>query len=323
MNICQKETTMTNLKIQAYLKLLVFFISFIYSFSLEANKIIGITQIVDHPSLNAIREGVLDQLAQEGFIEGSNLTIIFENAQGNPSLAAQIAQKFSSLPLDAIIPISTPSAQTMIKQVKKTPIIFAAITDPLGAKIISSLKHPGGNVTGVADTPPLEEQLELIERCLPHLKTLGVVYNPGEVNSVVMVEELKKLAHEKHIKILTAASPKSADVQAASKSFIQEVDAIFIGNDNTVVSGLEALVKVCLEANKPLFASDPDSVDRGALAAYAYDQRQMGRQVGKMVAEVLKGKNPGDMPVEKAKNIKFSLNSQTAKKIKITCAIGQ
>src|SRR4029079_12929709 len=106
--------------------------------------------------------------------EGQNLTIIFESAQGNPTMAAQIAQKFASLPLDVIIPISTPSAQTIVHQIKTTPIVFAAITDPLGAKVVSSLKHPGENVTGVTDTPPLLEQLNFMATCVPQLKTLGV-----------------------------------------------------------------------------------------------------------------------------------------------------
>ncbi len=312
---------MTRLKyFQKHLKTAAFFITLAYSSCLYANKIIGITQIVDHPSLNAIREGILKALANEGFVEGKNLTVIFENAQGNPATASQIAKKFAGLSLDTIIPISTPSAKTIVQQVKDTPIVFAAVSDPLAAKIVTSLEHPGGYVTGVADTPPIEEQLNLIETCLPHLKTLGVVYNPGEINIVSFLEKLKEVAKKKHITLLTAAAPKSADVKAASLSLIGRVDAVFIGNDNTVVSGLEALVKVCLDTNKPLFVSDPQSVDRGALAAYAYDQKQIGQQVGEMVAKVLRGKNPGDIPVERATGLKLSLNSQTAAKIKVTCA---
>ena len=311
---------MTLLKnFQNHLKTFTFFISLFCSFSLEASKTIGITQIVDHPSLNAIRKGILEGLAQEGFVEGKDLTVIFENAQGNPTVAAQIAQKFSSLNLDVIVPISTPSAQTIVQQIKKTPIVFAAISDPLSAKVVSSLSHPGGNVTGVTDAPPLQGQLRYIETCIPHIKTLGVVFNPGEVNNVSFLEGLKALAKKKHIKVVTAAAHKSADVQAAAKSLIERVDAIFIGNDNTVVSGLEALIKICLEAHKPLFASDPESVDRGAFAAYAYDQRQMGHQVGKIVARVLKGENPGDIHVERGKDIKLSFNSHTAEKIKVKC----
>ncbi|MBP9692661.1 MAG: ABC transporter substrate-binding protein [Alphaproteobacteria bacterium] len=288
---------------------------------MSTHKTIGITQIVDHPSLNAIREGILDGLAKEGFVQGKDLTVIFETAQGNPTTATQIAQHFAGLSLDAVVPITTPSAQAIVQKIKETPIIFAAISDPLNAKVVTSLDHPGGNVTGVADIPPIEEQLEFIENCIPNLKTLGVVYNPGEVNNVSFLEKLTSVAKKKNIKVVTAAASKSADVQAAANSLVEKVDAIFIGNDNTVVSGLEALVKTCLNAHKPLFVSDPESVDRGALAAYAYDQREIGRQVGKMVAQVLKGKNPGDMPVQRAEGLKLSLNPHTAEQLKITCAL--
>lgn len=315
---------MTHLKLlKQHLKVISLSVALLFPFSsvADANKTIGITQIVDHPSLNAIREGIVEELKHQGFEEGKNLTILFESAQGNPTVAVQIAKKFASLPLDAIVPISTPSAQPVVHQIKTTPIVFAAITDPLGAKIVPSLEHPGGNVTGVTDTPPLVEQLNFMETCLPHLKTLGVIYNPGEANSVAMIETLKPLAAKKNIKVATAAASKSADVQSAARSLVGSVDAVFVGNDNTVVSGLEALVKTCLEVKKPLFVSDPDSVNRGALAAYAYDQRQMGRQVGSMVARVLKGENPGNMSVERATDLNFSLNPKTAEQIKVTCEI--
>lgn len=312
--------------LKRHLKVTVLFLGILLPFSVAIaadTKTIGITQIVEHPSLNAIREGIIAQLKKQGFIEGKNLTVVYESAQGNPTTAVQIAQKFASLPLDVVVPIATPSAQAIVHHIKTTPVVFAAVSDPLSAKIVSSLDHPGGNVTGVTDTPPLAEQLNFIETCIPQLKTLGVVYNPGEANNVAMLEALKPLAKEKNIKILTATASKSADVQAAAKSLVTRVDAIFVGNDNTVVSGLEALVKTCLNEKKPLFVSDPDSVNRGALAAYAYDQRQMGAQVGSMVARVLKGANPGDMPVERATDLKFSLNPETAEHIQVTCKIAR
>ncbi|MBY0502217.1 MAG: ABC transporter substrate-binding protein [Alphaproteobacteria bacterium] len=313
---------MTYLKyLKNHLKTATLLISFCCSTALSAQKTIGITQIVDHPSLNEIRKGIIEGLAHEGFVEGKDITIIFETAQGNSATAVQIAQKFAGLSLDAIIPISTPSAQPIVQQVKKTPIIFAAISDPISAKVVSTLHHPGGNVTGVADIPPLEQQLNFIENCIPHLKTLGIVYNPGETNNVSFLEKLRAVAKKKHIKIVTASASKSADVQAAARSLIADVDAIFIGNDNTVVSGLEPLIKASLEANKPLFVSDPQSVNRGALAAYAYDQYQIGQQVGEMVAQVLRGKNPGDMPVQQPTGLKMSINPHTAEKLKITCSL--
>jgi putative ABC transport system substrate-binding protein len=315
---------MTSLNLfQRYARAIFFCISLLFPTmgSADDHKTIGITQIVEHPSLNAIREGILEELKKQGFQEGKNLTVIYESAQGNPTVASQIATKFQSLPLDVVIPISTPSAQTIVHHIKTIPIVFAAITDPLGAKIVSSLEHPEGNVTGVTDTPPLLEQLNFMANCLPQLKTLGVLYNPGEANSVAMIEALKPLAKTKNITLIPGAASKSSEVQATARSLLEKVDALFVGNDNTVISGLEPLVKITLSTKKPLFVSDPDSVERGALAAYAYDQRDMGRQVGTLVARVLKGEKIKDMPVERATNLKFSLNPKTAALIKVTCKI--
>lgn len=306
--------------LKLYFKIIGLFLIILLPFSViaESMKTIGITQIVEHPSLNAIREGMLEELAKQGFKEGINLTVIFESAHGNPILATQIAQKFASLPLNVVIPISTPSAQAIVHQIKKTPVVFAAITDPLGAKIVSSLDAPGSHVTGVIDRLPLADQLNFMKTCIPHLKTLGVVYNPGEANSVAMVEALKSLAKKKNIIIFTATVSKSSEIQMAAHSLVNRVNSIFVGNDNTVVSALESLVKICLEAKKPLFVSDPNSVNRGALAAYAYDQSQMGRQVGIMVARILKGEDVTDIPVEYAKDLKFFLNHKTAEKLSVT-----
>lgn len=312
---------MTILKnIQSTLKLNFLILSLLYAPGVLAHKTIGITQIVDHPSLNDIRKGIIEELSHAGYREGKNLTIIFENAQGNPSIASQIAHKFQSLPLDAIIPISTPSAQAMVQQIKNTPIIFAAISDPLEAKIVSSLEHPGGNVTGVADIPPVEEQLDFIIQCLPNLKVLGFLYNPGEVNNVIFLKQLEKAAKEKNIKILKASASKTGDIQAAVNSIIEDADALFIGNDNTIVSGLEAVIKVSLNTKKPFFVSDPDSVNRGALAAYAYDQRKIGQQVGRMALEIFNGKNPGDLSVEKPQDLRTYINPRTASLLNVHCS---
>jgi len=321
-NFCQYEKAMTLLeKIQTKLKLSLLLLTLCFISPLSAHKTIGITQIVDHPSLNAIRKGIVDELARGGYQEGKDLTIIYENAQGNPAIAAQIARKFASLSLDAVIPISTPSAQAVVQQVKESPIIFAAISDPLEAKIVPSLKASGGNVTGVADIPPVEDQLDFITKCLPQLKTLGVIYNPGEVNNVSFLERLKEAAKKKDIQIKTAPASKTAEITGAVNGLIDEVEALFIGNDNTIVSGLESIVKVTLKTKKPFFVSDPDSVQRGALAAYAYDQHKIGEQVGRMILKVFKGKSPGKINVEIPEDLKVYFNPRIEKILQVNCSI--
>lgn len=320
-NFCQYEKTMTLLeKIRNILKLSLLLLTFCYTSSLHAHKTIGITQIVDHPSLNAIRNGIVEELARNGYQEGNNLIIIYENAQGNPATAAQIARKFASLSLDVVVPISTPSAQAVVQQIKDSPIIFAAISDPLGAKIVPSLNASGGNVTGVADIPPVEKQLDFITQCLPQLKTLGVIYNPGEVNNVSLLERLEKAANEKNIQIKTASASKTTEINSAVNGLIDEVDALFIGNDNTIVSGLESIIKVALKTKKPFFVSDPDSVQRGALAAYAYDQHKIGEQVGRMILKVFKGKSPGKINVETPEDLQTYFNPRIAKILQVNCS---
>lgn len=275
---------------------------------------IGVTQIVEHPSLNKIRDGILEVLTRDN---SNEIDIVYENAQGNPAIATQIGQKFAGMELDLVIPISTPSAQTIVGNNKSIPIVFAAISDPIEAKIINSIDKPGGNVTGVMDKPPLERQLKFMLGIIPNLSHLGVVYNPGEANSVAMLRELTKLANKHNITVIPSAAAKSADVSVASHSLVGKVQVIFIGNDNTVVSGLEALIRVCHQNHIPLFASDPDSVERGAYAALAYDQKEIGLQAGRIALRILAGEKPGNIPVVAPEKISVTFNRETAKNLKL------
>lgn len=283
-----------------------------------AHHKIGITQIVEHPSLNKIREGILEVLAK---CKNNEIDIVYENAQGNPAIATQIGQKFAGMDLDLVIPISTPSAQAIVGNNKSIPIVFAAISDPIEAKIINSIEKPGGNVTGVMDIPPLEQQLKFMLRLVPDLSHLGVVYNPGEANSVAMLRELTTLANKHNITVLPSAAAKSADVSVASQALVGKVEAIFIGNDNTVVSGLEALIKVCHRNHIPLFASDPDSVKRGAYAALAYNQKEIGIQAGRIALRILAGEKPGNIPVVAPEKISVTFNPETAKNLKLPATL--
>jgi putative ABC transport system substrate-binding protein len=275
---------------------------------------IGITQIVEHPSLNKIRDGIIDVLTND---KNNEIVIVYENAQGNPAIATQIGQKFAGMNLDLIIPISTPSAQAIVANNKSTPVVFAAISDPIEAKIINSIDKPGGNITGVMDIPPLDRQLKFMQALVPDLSHLGVVYNPGEANSVAMLRELTKLASKENITVLSSAAARSADISVASQALVGKVDAIFVGNDNTVVSGLEALIKVCHQNHIPLFTSDPDSVQRGAYAALAYDQGEIGLQAGHIALRILEGEKPGNIAVVAPEKTSVTFNADAAKNLQL------
>jgi putative ABC transport system substrate-binding protein len=261
-------------------------------------KTVAVTAIVEHPALDAARDGIRDELAAEGYEPGRNLDFRYESAQGNPATAAQIARQLVGDAPDVIVPISTPSAQAVVAATSDIPVVFTAVTDPVGAKLVASLEHPGGNVTGMSDLSPIGLHLDLIKEITPDTRTLGVIYNPGEANSVTLLDLIRKEAPARGLEIVEAAAPRSADVLPAAQSLVGKVDAIYVPTDNTVVTALEAVVKVGTDNQLPVFAGDTDSVPRGAIAALGFNYYDLGRQTGKIVARVLEGANPGDIPVE-------------------------
>lgn len=281
-------------------------------------KTVAVTAIVDHPALNAVRDGIRDELKAQGLEAGRNLRFEYESAQGNPGTAAQIARKFVGDRPDVIVPISTPSAQAVAAATKEIPIVFSAVTDPVGAKLVGSLERPGGNVTGVSDLSPVRKHLELIHRITPKARRLGVVYNPGEANSVSLVDLLKTHVGSVGMTLTEASAPRSSDVLSAARSLVGKVDAIYIPTDNTVVSAVEAVIKVGIDAKIPIYAADTDTVKRGAIAAVGFDYYDVGRQTGKMVLRVLNGAKPGELPVQGVEITELHVNPESAKRMGVT-----
>jgi len=270
---------------------------------------IGITQIVTHPALDAAVAGFKAALAEKGF---SNITYDMQNAEGDMSTTASIAQKFAAEGLDLILGVATPTTQAVVKADKTTPIVFTAVTDPLGARLVYDPTAPEANVTGVSDLQPVEPILALAKQFNPDAKTVGIVYNAGESNSVYIVEAANKAAANMGLKIVEATASNSSEVQAAAKSLVGRVDAVAVIGDNTAVTALEAIVKVCQEAKIPLFAGDTDSVKRGAAAGYGFDYKDLGKQAGYQAALILGGTPIKDIPVEYAKNLQLSINEKAA-----------
>ncbi len=280
-----------------------------------ADKSVAITQIVEHPSLEAIRQGVLDELAAQGLKPGQGLKLDYQNAQGNPATAAQIARKFAGDRPDAIVAITTPSAQAVAAATRDIPVVFVTVTDPIAARLVKSLERPGGNVTGTSDATPIAEQLALVRELTPQVRRLGVIYNPGEVNAVAQLERARAEGARFGLTVVESAAPKSSDVLGAARALVGKADAIYVPVDNTVVSALEAVVKVGLEAKLPVYSGDTDSVARGTLASLGYDYYASGRQSGRMLLRVLNGEAPGSMPVERIEKLELHLNLKTARVI--------
>ena len=270
---------------------------------------IGITQIVTHPALDAAVAGFKAALAEKGF---SNITYDMQNAQGDMPTAASIAQKFAGEPLDLILGVATPTTQAVVKAVTTTPIVFTAVTDPVGAGLVIDPKAPTGNVTGVSDLQPVEPILQLAKQLNPNAKTVGIVYNSGESNSVFIVKQVEAAVAPLGLKLVKATASTSSEVQAAGQSLVGRVDAITVIGDNTAVSALEAIVKVCEQNKIPLLAGDTDSVKRGAAAGYGFDYGDLGKQAGYQAALILSGTPVKDVPVEYAKNLQLSINEKAA-----------
>lgn len=274
---------------------------------------VAVTAIVDHPALNSIRDGVKDQLKEEGFEEGKNLKWQYQSAQGNTSTAAQIARKFVGDNPDVIVPIATPSAQAVAAITKEVPIVFSGITDPVAAQLVTSLNASGTNITGVTDALEVDKQIELIRKIVPNAKNVGIVFNPSEANAAIVVERMREQLPKYGMNLIDAAAPRTVDVGPAAQSLVGKVDVIYTSTDNNVVSAYESLVKIGNETNLPLIAADADSVTRGAIASLGINYYEHGKQSGKVVARILRGEKPGDLPIETAEKLELILNKNAAK----------
>lgn len=281
-------------------------------------KTVAVTAIVEHPALDAVRDGVLEALTQAGFEPGKNLTWQYQTAQGNTATAGQIARKFVGAQPDVIVAIATPSAQAVVAATKTIPVVYSAVTDPVAAQLVPTMDASGTNVSGVSDLLAMDKQVELIKKIVPGAKRVGMVYNPGEANSVVVVKQMQELLSKSGMSLVEAAAPRTIDVGSAARSLIGKVDVIYTNTDNNVVSAYESLVKVGNDAKIPLIASDTDSVKRGAVAALGVNYRDLGVQTGKMVVRILKGESPGAIPSETSAKVELFVNPGAAAKQGIT-----
>lgn len=276
---------------------------------------IAISQIAPHPSLDATKEGFLAALKDAGIVEGENLKIDDNNAQGEQSNNLAIAQKIAAGKYDLAYGIATPSAQALAENVKDFPVLFAAVTDPLDAQIVSSMDKPGGNVSGASDTNPaaITQLMDFIAENFADVKTVGVVINEGETNAVIMAKQAEEALAAHDIKLIRAAVTNTSEVQQAAQSLVGRADALYITLDNTVVSAVDAILKVAEDNKLPFFSSDRDTVEAGAFATVGFKYYDHGYQVGQMAVEILKdGKNPGDMKVTVPEKLDYILNLKAA-----------
>lgn len=280
---------------------------------------IGVVQIVEHQALDAARDGFIAEMAKQGYVKDKDVTYDLQSAQGNMDTAISIAQKFSGDKVDLILAIATPTAQAAAQTTKDIPVLFTAVTDPVAAGIVKSMEAPGANLTGTTDMNPVEEQLSLIKEIKPEAKTVGVIYNSGEVNSKVQIDMAKAVSSKLGITIQEAAITSPTEVKQAAESMVGKVDAFYVPTDNMVVSSLAAILKVAEDQKIPVIAGEENSVKSGAIATYGIDYTKLGEQTADMAVKVLKGEaKPAEMAVEKQSKMKLTVNPAAAAKMGVT-----
>lgn len=274
---------------------------------------LGIIQIVEHPALDAARNGFLDVLKEAGYEQGKNLLVDFQNAQGDMSIAQTIARKFALDNKDLILAIATPTAQAMANADKDTPILITAVTDPVAAGLVKSLESPGTNVTGTTDMTPVRKQFELLKRIFPKAKKVGILYNAGEVNSVVQAKLAEKAAKDLGLTLVHSTASNSSEVMQATQALVGRADVIYVPTDNTFVSAFEAVANVANKYKIPIIGGEESVVDRGGIATVGINYYKLGRQTGQMALKVLQGAKPASMPIEDQDEIDLVLNLKAAK----------
>ena len=274
---------------------------------------IGISQFITHQSLDATREGFVDELAKQGYIEGKNIEIDLQNAQGEQRNLKTISQQLAESS-DVVLAIATPSAQSLANTTQTTPVIFSAVTDPVSAKLVESREHPGGNVTGTSDqsSDAISTQINLIKKVLPKAKTIGILYTQSEPNSVVQKDEAKRLLEEKGFTVVEKTILDSNNVKAAAESLMTEVDMVFVPTDNIISSTMETVKQVSIKHKVPVFGGSTEMIAVGGLYNYGTNYEELGRQTARMLIRVLRGEKPENIAVELPEKLELHTNQEMA-----------
>ncbi|GAV14116.1 ABC transporter substrate binding protein [Paenibacillus sp. NAIST15-1] len=284
--------------------------------SAEGKKVkIGITQVVNHASLDEAYKGFVQALKDNGYVEGENLVLDYQNAQGDQTNAATIAQKFATGGVDLILGIGTSVSQAAAKETKDIPVLFTAVTDPVGAGLVQSMESPGGNVTGTTDLHPeaISKLMEFIKDNVKNIASVGIIANEGEQNTVVNVQKAEEALTKLGLSVVKAPVTNSSEVKQAAESLIGKVQAIYVPSDNTVVSALNSVIGVGNDNKIPVFVAEKDSVKNGGVASFGFEYFDLGYTTGKMAVEILKdGKKPADVSARIPESLDLALNLKAA-----------
>jgi putative tryptophan/tyrosine transport system substrate-binding protein len=278
---------------------------------------IGISQIVEFAALDDNRKGFIKALEDNGYKEGVNLEIDYQNAQGDMATVQTISKQFVSQNKDLIFAIATPSAQGAYNATKKIPVMISAVTDPVAAGIVKALEKPETNVSGTSDYLSADKQLDLIKMFVPKTKKIGVLYNTSEINSEVQVNQLKEYAQKNSYEVIAVGITSTNEVTQAISSLVGKIDVLYVPTDNLVVSAMPIIVQKTLEKKIPVIASESGSVEVGALATQGIDYYKLGYKTGEMAAKVLKGEDVSKMSISRADETKIIVNEDSLKALSI------
>lgn len=280
---------------------------------------IGVVQLVEHAALDASYQGFVDGLAEAGLVDGQNIQIDYQNAQGEQANCVTIAQKLVNDRSDLILAIATPAAQAVANLTRNIPILVTAVTDPASAQLVKSNELPGTNVSGTSDLTPVEAQIKLAKQLVPNLQTIGLLYCSSEQNSKFQIDIAKKVCDELGINYVEATVSNSNEIQQVTQSLVGKVDAIYAPTDNMIAAGMATVALVTTPAKIPVFCGEQGMTEIGGLATYGINYYELGKQTAKQAVAILKeGKNPADMPIEYLANGDLYVNMDTAQAIGIT-----
>lgn len=279
---------------------------------------IGVIQLVEHPALDANYQGFVDGLKEAGYVDGQNIKIDYQNAQGEQANCVTIAQKLINDRSDLIFAIATPAAQAVANLTDEIPIVISSVTDPESAKLVQKNTDPGNNVTGTSDLTPCAAQMQLLKKICPEAKTVGMLFCSSEQNSYFQIALAEKACDELGLKYVEATVSNSNEIQQVVQNLSKKVDVIYSPTDNMIAAGMTLVAQVATENGIPTIVGEEGMVNAGGLATYGLSYYELGKQTAKMAVEVIEGKKPADMPIQYLDKCDLKINEDTAKKLGIT-----
>ena len=278
---------------------------------------VGILQLMDHESLNAAREGFVDVLEDAGYVEGDNLTLDYQNAQGDQANLQTMSERLSGNN-DLILAIATPAAQSLANIEDEVPLLFTAVTDPVEAGLVDSLETPGANITGTTDAGPIEDQIKLLLSVVPDAENIGLIYNSSEPNSVIQADDAEAILKDLGLNVVTRTVTSTNDVQQAMESLAQDVEGVYIPTDNTLASTMATVAEIAKAYQLPVVAASTEQVMAGGLATFGINYYELGRQTGEMALKILDGDaDPAKLSVESSTNLELVVNEEMAEALGI------